>query len=136
MTDTEEFTKILIDRALKNEHTKFNYLRSLPELFAARQCKKALNDVIKSFNNTAKKVYLDYLDGIKNNTDRIDLLVSYKQINKCIDFYKKEAEITKDIIKEYKCYLKYGHLFKSVFLNYYRPNEDLMDWRKLPIRLF
>ena len=53
--------------------------------------------------------------------------------NKACPMDEKDAAIVADMISEYNCYLRYGHSAKSILLGYFRPDEELMDWRKLPI---
>lgn len=131
--EVQEWTKLLVERALRDEHTKFEFIRSFDELLASYKCKRAIKTVAKGFAKTGRNILKTYLNGIKNDEENLDLLFSYRQIKTCQDFYEKDAAIVADMISEYNCYLRYGHLIKSILLNQYRPEKDLTDWRKLPI---
>lgn len=131
--EAQEWTKLLVERALRNEHTEFEFIRSFDELLASYKCKKAIKTVARSFAKTGRNILKTYLNSIKNDEENLDLLFSYKQIKTCQDFYEKDAAIVADMISEYNCYLRYGHLAKSILLGHFRPDEELMDWRKLPI---
>ena len=71
----------------------------------------------------------DYLAGVAENKENLGLLLSYTQLKKCINFYKTEESIFKDMITEYICYILGGHLLKTLLFNMPRPEEDRIDWR-------
>ena len=131
--EREEYAKLLVDRALKDEHTKFEFIRSFDELLASYKCRRAINAVAKGFAKTGKNIFKKYLNDLEKDEENLELLFSYRQIKTCQIFYEKDADILSDMISEYNCYLRWGHLTKSILLNQYRPEKDLVDWRKLPI---
>lgn len=131
--EIEETSELLVARALKNEKFEFFFIRCLDELRFIRLKRKATIKVANSFNKSAKKILSTYIKSLDEGESRYDLLVSYKQVKICADFYYEETKILNDMIKEYKCYMKFGHFWQTLLLNYYRPDEDCIDWRTLPL---
>lgn len=129
----KDMTEHLVLRALQNEKFEFFFIRCLDELKFIRLKRKATIKVANNFNKSAKKILNSYIKSLDDNDFKSDLLISYKQVKICANFYYNEAKILKDIIKEYKCYLKFGHFWQTLLLNYYRPDEDCIDWRTLPL---
>lgn len=131
--DKNNYAELLINRVAKNNHTKFEFIKSFDGLLSAYKYKKDMGAAYKGFKKTGKKVFKDYVKGLKQDKPDIELLASYKHIMRCANFFKEDKKIVSDMISEYNCYLRDGHLFKSIFLNYRRPEHELTDWRKLPI---
>ena len=46
------------------------------------------------------------------------------------------GEIAKDMLSEYRAYLSSGHIFDQLVLNSVRPDDECVDYRKLPWTIF
>ena len=76
-----------------------------------------------------------YNELIKEGTQSPDALLWCIQFKQCVKFYQKEADILKDMLKEYHAYVFGGNVIKTL-LGINRRKEELVDYRKLPLRLF
>jgi hypothetical protein len=120
----------LIERAKTGEHTKFEFLRSIEEYFAAREVRKVVKKVVKSFTQTQKNLYKAYVKAVKISTDTLDVILAISELTQVINFYKIEIAILNDCIDEYACYVHSGHIIDTIIGNY-RKEEDLVDFRKV-----
>jgi len=126
----------LIDRVEQNDRTVFRLLKSVREFQITRDIRTAVRYVIIGFKNTATKVMDSYIDMMKQDEDNLELLVSYRKIQDCIEFYKQEYDTLTDMMKEYRCYTRCGHLLANLVFQEERPEQDMVDYRKLPWTLF
>lgn len=124
----EDMLAALIDKALKEIHSEFVFIRSIDEARAAKAYRRKLVGLVKYFKRSAKNILSAYLSEAKVNDD-INLLLSYKTTEHCINYYQKEVAIVEDSLDEYANYLLVGPLIPSLLFNYYRPEEDLEDAR-------
>lgn len=132
--EDEMATIKLMERALSGKHSSFELLGSMAELRIAKSIYKAVKAVAKGFTKTGDRVFEAYLANIAgaNHEMTFEDLITYKKIKQCEAFYIKDAEIIKDAIDEYVCYLHSGNLFKAV-LGINRTEEELVDYRKIPV---
>lgn len=132
----ENTTRELVDRARAGDHIKFQFIHNLGERFAAKKIFYAIKSVANGFAITADHILAEYLSEQAKGNDRIDLIISYKQVMDCCKFYLDDAAILKDMIKEYRCYVFSGHIFSNIICGRARPEEDEIDWRTLPVKWF
>ena len=78
----------------------------------------------------------NYAKDIMADEQKLEMLVSMKQFKICYDYYKKECEIAKDMLQEYRIYVSSGHIFDQLVLNSVRPDDECVDYRKLPWTIF
>lgn len=132
-----ELTKALMERAANGEATEFRLLVSAEDAHNAKT-------VMKACRSLAKRLYRAADAAIKNYSSEIDvsgcedirLLISAKQVKDCADFYFNEAETLKDMLSEFRCYVRYGHRLRMYLFGCERPEEDMTDWRTLPLSFF
>ena len=77
-----------------------------------------------------------YAKDIMADEQKLEMLMSMKQFEICYNYYKKEYEIAKDMLSEYRAYLFSGHIFDQLVLNNVRPDDECVDYRKLPLIIF
>ena len=51
------------------------------------------------------------------------------QYRYCGEFYKKEFDIAKEMLREYWAYLRAGHFIEQVLLRRTRVEKDMYDFR-------
>lgn len=130
----EKFTEVM-QKALNNESSQFEFLRCLEDYFATKQYIRGVDLVINIFNNILKNTSKIYQQQIETNTQDLGIILALKQFLQCRDFYAKEREMAYDMIAEYKAYVFGGHFWDTLVGNI-RKDEDLVDYRKLPTRWF
>jgi hypothetical protein len=128
-----ESAKNTLNKALQGESTKFEFLECYDDLRQARAIKRAAGFLARYFRKAATVYMKTYTEDLvlKDEVSSNALLIC-KSMLTCSDFYANEAKIYRDMIKEYRCYLASGHLWKTLLLDFHRPEEDLIDWRELP----
>lgn len=122
----------LIERVEQNDKTEFRLIKSFKEFQVTKNIRTAVKYVIIGFKRTADKVLKNYLSVISRNSDDIELFVSYRKLLICIDFYQQEYNTLTDMIKEYRCYTRNGHILVNLVFQQQRPKQDMVDYRKLP----
>ena len=136
---TEDPKKIfgeLVKKALKGKQSDFEFIRTYEMCKTARLYKISVKRVFKAFKTLYKKLMKTYAKDILTGEQKLEMLMSMKQFEICYDYYKKECEIAKDMLSEYRAYLSKGHIFDQLVLNNVRPDDDCVDYRKLPFIIF
>ena len=77
-----------------------------------------------------------YAKDILIDEQKLEMLMSMKQFEICYNYYKKEYELAKDMLSEYRAYLSSGHIFDQLVLNDIRPDDECIDYRELPWTIF
>ena len=126
----------LLARAAGNDHSSFILLRSLAERRAARQYYKATAAAAAEFRMIRRSLIKEHCKALLAGSCDIETILAAKNLELAIKFYEDEAEIIHDTLREYRAYLLSGHLLSTVLLNTYRSEEDCVDYRTLPWRLF
>lgn len=133
MDNTESEQLALLDklfvRALQNKHSEQQLIRSKTEYRMARMYHRAIAKVAKGFNKGAKTASTKYLKNLRNGIDDANYLMDSKVLKHAATFYKEELDMISDRLNEYHYYVLSGHLFATLFNNWYRPEEDLKDAR-------
>lgn len=130
MGSQEEARKItdnLIQRAEANRHIKFAFIKNLDSFFMIKKYAKAIHEVAKGFRIEATKFYNDYIAGLQQYVDNLQLLVNFKFFSKYADFYDIEECILNNMAYEYTRYLLQGHLVRQL-AGYQRQDRDLVDY--------
>lgn len=130
--EAEELAEILLKRALSGNKSEFRFLRQLGELGAAIAQRRATSKVAKNFDRAAKRLLRKHIKDLKDRKERCETLMMCRQMRICADFYFAEADTLKDMIAEYRCYLRYGHFMQALVFDSIRPEEDCVDWRTVP----
>ena len=127
--------KQLVEKALANENQSFQFIGNLTEWSIAKTCVRATKKIIKLFKSLEENSALTYVELIKYGKQSTEVLLANIQFKQCVKFYEKELATLKDMLKEYHAYVFGGNLMKTL-LGVYRAEEDMVDYRTLPWRLF
>ena len=136
---TEDPKKIfgeLVKKALKGKQSDFEFIRTYEACKTARLYKISVKRVFKAFKTLYKKLMKTYAKDIMTDEQKLEMLMSMKQFEICYDYYKKEYELAKDMLSEYRAYLSRGHIFDQLVLNSARSDDECVDYRKLPWTIF
>ena len=138
--EKEEFNidhafKQLVETALANDSQPFQFIGSLAEWSAAKTCARATKKVVKLFKGLEENSAKSYVELIKNSKQSTEVLLANIQFKQCVKFYEKELATLKDMLKEYRAYVFGGNVIKTLF-GIYRSEQDMVDYRTLPWKLF
>lgn len=134
--DPKKVFEELVKKALKGKQSDFEFIKTYEMCKVARYYKISVKRVYKTFKTLYKKLMKTYAKDILAGEQKLEMLVSMKQFEICYDYYKKEYEIAKDMLHEYRSYLFGGHIFKQLVLNDVRTDDDCVDYRELPWSIF
>ena len=134
--DPKEFFNELVKKALKGKQSDFEFIRTYEMCKTARYYKISVKKVSKVFKTIYKKLMKTYAKDILTGEQKLEMLMSMKQFEICYDYYKKEYELAKDMLSEYRAYLSSGHIFDQLVLNDIRSDDDCVDYRELPWTIF
>lgn len=113
----------LINTALSNKHNNVERINNMNEYFAASTLNRGLVKLARSFAVSAKAAYKEYLYNLKNKIDNVQLLIDYRVLKQCEEFYYEEQANVWSSINEYKAYLSSSNFIKSLF-GYDRRDDD------------
>ena len=134
--DPKKVFEELVKKALEGKHSDFEFIRTYEACKTARLYKASVKRLSKVFKNLCKKLMKTYAKDIMTDEQKLEMLMSMKQFEICYDYYKKEYELAKDMLSEYHAYLTSGHIFDQLVMNGVRSDDDCVDYRKLPWKLF
>ena len=134
--DPKEIFSALVKKALKGKQSNFEFIRTYEMCKVARYYKVSVKRVSKAFKTLYKKLMNTYAKDILTDEQKLEMLMSMKQFEICYDYYRKEYEIAKDMLHEYRSYLFGGHIFDQLVLNGVRTDDDCVDYRELPWKIF
>ena len=134
--DPKEIFGELVKKALGGKQSDFEFIRTYEACKTARLYKSSVKRLSKVFKNLYKKLMKTYAKDIMTDEQKLEMLMSMKQFEICYNYFKKECEIAKDMLSEYRGYLFNGHIFDQLVLNNVRPDDECVDYRKLPLIIF
>ena len=134
--DPKKVFEELVKKALKGKQSDFEFIRTYETCKVARYYKISVKKVSKVFKTLYKKLMKTYAKDIMADEQKLEMLISMKQFEICYDYYKKEYELAKDMLSEYRAYLTSGHIFDQLVCNAIRSDDDCVDYRKLPWTIF
>ena len=134
--DPKEIFGELVKKALGGKQSDFEFIRTYEACKVARYYKISVKRVFKAFKTLYKKLMKTYAKDIMVDEQKLEMLMSMKQFEICYDYYKKEYELAKDMLSEYRAYLSRGHIFDQLVLNSVRPDDECVDYRELPWTIF
>ena len=129
----KEYFSELVNKALEGKHSDFEFIKNIYMLKTARLYRRGLKKVIKVFKALIKGLIKAYSKGILNETDKLDMIMAIKQFEVCLNYYKKEHAIAKDMLTEYREYVLHGHILKQLVFLSDRPEEECIDYRGLTL---
>ena len=136
MEDQEKFFEAVVKKALSGKHSGFEFIRTYEACKTARLYKISVKRLSKVFKNLYKELMKSYTKNIMADEQKLEMLMSMKQFKICYDYFEKEREIAKDMLSEYRAYLTSGHIFDQLVMNSVRSEDDCVDYRKLPWKIF
>ena len=134
--DPKEIFNELVNKALKGKQSDFEFIRTYETCKVARYYKISVKKVSKTFKILYKKLMKTYTKDILTDEQQLEMLMSMMQFKICYDYYKKEYELAKDMLSEYRAYLSSGHIFDQLVLNNIRPEDECVDYREVPWTIF
>ena len=134
--DPKEIFGELVKKALGGKQSDFEFIRTYEACKTARLYKVSVKRLSKVFKNLYKKLMKTYAKDIMTDEQKLEMLMSMKQFEICYNYFKKECEIAKDMLSEYRAYLSSGHIFDQLVLNNIRSEDDCVDYRELPWTIF
>ena len=134
--DPKKVFEELVKKALKGKQSDFEFIRTYEMCKVAKYYKISVKRVYKTFKTLYKKLMKTYAKDILTGEQKLEMLMSMKQFEICYDYYKKEYELAKDMLSEYRAYLSSGHIFDQLVLNDIRPDDECVDYRELPWTIF
>ena len=136
LTEDEKFFEAIVKKALSGKHSDFEFIRTYEACETARLYKTSVKRLSKVFKNLYKKSMKTYAKDIMTDEQKLETLMSMKQFKICHDYFEKEREIAKDMLSEYYAYLTSGHIFDQLIMNGVRSDDDCVDYRKVPWKIF
>ena len=136
LSEDEKFFEAIMKKALSGKHSDFEFIRTYEACETARLYKISVKRLSKVFKNLYKKLMKSYAKDIMTDEQKLEMLMSMKQFKICHDYFEKEREIAKDMLSEYHAYLTSGHIFDQLVMNGVRSEDDCVDYRKLPWKIF
>ena len=136
LSEDEKFFEAVMKKALSGKHSDFEFIRTYEACETARLYKISVKRLSKVFKNLYKKLMKTYAKDIMTDEQKLEMLMSMKQFKICHDYFEKEREIAKDMLSEYHAYLTSGHIFDQLVMNGVRSDDDCVDYRKLPWKIF
>ena len=134
--DPKKVFEELVKKALKGKQSDFEFIRTYEMCKVAKYYKISVKRVSKTFKTLYKKLMKTYAKDILTSEQKLEMLMSMKQFEICYDYYKKEYELAKDMLSEYRAYLSSGHIFDQLVLNSVRSDDECVDYRELPWTIF
>ena len=134
--DPKKVFEELVKKALKGKQSDFEFIRTYEMCKVARYYKISVKRVYKTFKTLYKKLMKTYAKDILAGEQKLEMLMSMKQFEICYNYYKKEYELAKDMLSEYRAYLSSGHIFDQLVLNDIRSDDECVDYRELPWTIF
>ena len=134
--DPKKVFEELVKKALKGKQSDFEFIRTYEMCKVARYYKISVKRVYKTFKTLYKKLMKTYAKDILTGEQKLEMLMSMKQFEICYEYYKKEYELAKDMLSEYRAYLSSGHIFDQLVLNNIRSDDECVDYRELPWTIF
>ena len=136
LSEDEKFFEAIMKKALSGKHSDFEFIRTYEACETARLYKTSVKRLSKAFKNLYKKLMKSYAKDIMTDEQKLEMLMSMKQFKICHDYFEKECKIAKDMLSEYHAYLTSGHIFDQLVMNGVRSDDDCVDYRKLPWKIF
>ena len=134
--DPKKVFEELVKKALKGKQSDFEFIRTYEMCKVARYYKISVKRVYKTFKILYKKLMKTYAKDILAGEQKLEMLMSMKQFAICYNYYKKEYELAKDMLSEYRAYLSSGHIFDQLVLNGIRSDDECVDYREVPWTIF
>lgn len=129
--EATKFTALYIV-AMEGKHKEFEFIRCWEHHKIAKLFLSGLKRIVRSFKKVSR--HQDKLVKDLRKEGKADLInIAFaEQLHTCIQFYKKECAIVKDMLSEYREYVCSGHLIDTFIIPRLRTDYELVDYRTLP----
>ena len=131
---TELLTE-LMNKAAEGKNSDFRFITCWGDRIVVKEYIYGVDAVIRIFADAETNSLKLYSTQIGERAQDLGLILSIKQFNQCKNYYQKEREIAEDMLAEYRSYIWGGHIWDTLVGNI-RKEEDLVDYRTLPIKWF
>lgn len=130
MTEQEylEIVTAFVTRAEKRDFTEPHFICSVAERNYIKLDYVKLGILTKVFKKAATASFKTYTKACETGDGDFELLAAYITLQDCLDFFKLERAILRDMLEEYYEYVLDGHIFDFLAGND-RSEEDLYDRR-------
>jgi len=125
----------IVQKAMSDEKTEFQLIPTNNMYTATKAFARGTKKIIEMFNQLAQVTAEEYCAQIQAGKTDLKLLLAHIQYHHCLDFYKNELKTAKSMMQEYRAYVFGGNLMKTI-LSIPRAEEDMVDYRTLPWKLF
>ena len=122
-------TSDLIAFAKAGEHTQFQYLRNFRDYLFIKETKQSILELVNRLVLIADNLFNEYCVEVSQGSTSVEKLLTYKELDKLIDFYEEEYLITLDVLQEFEAYMKSGHILDMILFRE-RESKDLWDHRR------
>ena len=123
-----DFLNGLLKTSQKGEHMKLEYICSFDEANVVLVMYRAMEKILRGLKKMTKSMFKAYLRTVESGTNKLENLIGYKEVCKCLKFYEEEKRLLYDMLEEYYHYVFSGHILDT-FLLKPRKEEDLYDHR-------
>ena len=130
----ETFVK-LMQRALEGKQSDFMFIKCWEERTLAKDYIVVAETVVELFKRLESNATKIYVNQIMAGEQELETVISLKQLYICKKFYEQEIAIAEDMLAEYRSYIWGGHVWDTLVGNI-RKEEDMVDYRTLPIKWF
>lgn len=135
-TNGKKAFEALVERALSGKPSPFSFIRTRAQAKIAKWYKSGVKKIAKTF----KRLYYGVLKGRDlDKADDPETLAAVSaaiQFKMCHDYYMNEYAIAKDMLSEYGSYVRNGHRIAQTIFGETRSEEECVDYRRLPWKLF
>lgn len=114
MTNDIDLLNQLIERARKQDYSKFHQLQSWGEYSYIKALRNSVQATVKAFYKCSKKVLNSYCMAVKDGSADTTKLVAYNTLVNTAKFYEKELGLLNLMIYEYKAYLLEGNYLNAL----------------------
>lgn len=127
--EQEELFKALTEKALHNEHNKFEFIKTITEVRIMIATKHGLYKILNLYNLIIKNLYKEYCKQVLLGTADFNLLYALRQYKECKVFYETELKTVQDMLGEYEAYISRGHFLDQWLFGRTRESWQLWDHR-------
>jgi hypothetical protein len=124
----EKFFTDLVERAIKGKQSDFEFIRSWQERIAVKTYRFGIAAIVRIFSNLCSQTYKTYISQVALGTQDLQTILALKQFKQCLEFYKREYKIARDMLDEHSEYIWNWHIIDTLIGNY-REEKDLWDHR-------
>ncbi len=135
LKQSEELFMQVMTKALEGKQSGFEFITCWQVRNVVKEYIVGVDTVISIFSDLERTFSDSYIKQIIAGEQDLEVILSLKQFNQCRKYYEQEKAIAEDMLAEYRSYIWGGHIWDTLVGNT-RKEEDLVDYRTLPIKWF